>query len=132
MLVSTGILIGAATFAGYALVTNKILEKKLDRYKLVIDPATSKIYIKCSARGIPYENFKVYTRIEHSQVYLFTKGAAVTENNDAVKVEHKYLLKNVPMKDLQQMTWSINADAELVVEIPLSDVSRKMHIKRIT
>lgn len=131
MLISTGILAGTAVFAACVLATDKMVKKKLDGYKLVVDPATGKAYIKCSARDIPLEKFKVYTRIEHSQIYLYTKGAAVTVNNDIVKVEHKYLLKNVPASDLQQMTWSINSAQELVVEIPLSDVNRKVAIRRV-
>lgn len=131
MLISTGILAGTAVFAACVLATDKMVKKKLDGYKLVVDPTAGKVYIKCSARDIPLENFKVYTRIEHSQIYLYTKGVAVTENNDIVKVEHKYLLKNVPASDLQQMTWSINSAQELVVEIPLSDVNRKVAIRRV-
>lgn len=79
--------------------------------------------------GIRLENFKV--------VKLSQEVVRMAENspellNAVYKEVSEKLGMDTAMKDLQQMTWSINADAELVVEIPLSDVSRKMHIKRIT
>lgn len=78
MVISTAVLAGTVAFAGCVFATDRMLTKKLDGYKLIVDSTACKAYIKCSARGIPLENFKIYTRIEHSQIYLYTKGAAVT------------------------------------------------------
>lgn len=131
MLISTSVLIGAATFATYFGVTMLAVDKKLKYYNIVIDPAAKELQIKCNSNKISIENFKVYTRLEHNEVYLYTKGSEVLDTSkDIVSVDHRYCLKNINPDDVCKMTWRIDCD-QLVVTIPLSDLHKKLRVKKL-
>ena len=131
MLISTSVLIGAATFATYFGVTMLAVDKKLKYYNITIDPAAKELQIKCNSNKISLENFKVYTRLEHNEVFLYTKGSEVLEDSkDIVSVDHKYRIKNIVFEDVSRMTWNIEND-KLVVSIPLSVLDKKLSVKKL-
>ncbi len=131
MLISTGILAGAATFAVYFGATMLAIDKKLKYYNIIIDTTNKEIRIKCNAEKISLENFRVYTRLEHGEIYLYTKGSEVLEKSgDIVSVNHKYCLKNINANDASKMTWTVE-EKELVVTIPLSVIDKNIRVRKI-
>lgn len=131
MLISTSILIGATTFATYLGAASIAINKKLNRYNIVIDSTAKELLIKCDARKISVYNFKVYTRLEHGNICLYTKGTEVLpDSKDIVSVEHKYRIKEINFDDVSNMNWLIDGD-ELVVRIPLSVIKKNLSVKKI-
>lgn len=129
--ITDGLLIIAYGVYCSAKVLVKMCDAKLDAYYIYIDFEKRKLFIKCSAQKIPYENFRVYTKYKNKNAYLYIKGAYVNENSkDIITVEHKYLLKKVTQSELMQRICYINECDEFVVEIPLDELNG-VYAKRI-
>ena len=131
MLISTSVLIGAAAFTALFGATSIAIDKKLNYYNIVVDATAKELSIKCGARKISESNFKVYTRLEHGDIYLYTKGSEVlSDSKDVVTVDHKYRIKNINFDDVFNMTWKVDND-ELIVTIPLSIIKKDLSVRKL-
>ena len=131
MTVLKGIMYGLGVCYTAIVTDHYLYEKKCNYYNAIVDTHNNEVIIKCNARGISVENFKVYTRLENGRNYLYIRGAELLDDcKDFAKVKHKYYLGNISAEDLHKTTFSKNED-ELMVKIPLSNIDRKIKVKRV-
>lgn len=127
----TSILVGCAAFVGYASLTMKAIDRKLQKYNINIDAVKENLEIKCAANKISKENFKVYARLENGKQYLYIMGAAISDNNrDVITVKQKYRIDSSGCLNFTGLSWDI-VDEDVVVNIPLKNIDTTLKVKKV-
>lgn len=107
-----------------------LIDWKCDPLSIYVDVAHSKAIVKCDAKSIPCDQFKVYAKAGKKRSYLHIKGATVDGNNKVKTCDHKYVIGNISTEDLNRMTWGVQDDS-VIVEIPISELRKDIYIRRI-
>ena len=119
-----------ALVALFALGTVIVLTNKDD--SVTIDPVKKEIKIRCRAKGIDKNNFKVFASCEKGKTHLHIKGAEVlSDTSDIEIVNRKYLIKSISFDDLKNLSYDINNRNEIIVTIPLSVVDKRIKVKYV-
>lgn len=127
-----GVAGGVAMLVGHIISAATAVKHELKQCSIMIDTVKKELRIKCNAKAISLENFRVYVHMENKQLYLYVRGTEVLESSKEIAtVDHKYRLKNIAPADITKMAWSINNEGELVVTIPLSTIDKNLSVIRI-
>lgn len=126
-----GVMIGAALAEVVIFAMAGITDRDYNHIDIVVDTEKKKAAVKIAAHAIPYENFKVFTRLEKGKVYLYIRGAVVNDNTEIITLSYKFRVKNIDMSDFKNMIWHINEEDDLVVEIPISVLQKGAAIKKV-
>ena len=128
--IAENILIGMFGFVLCAQTCAKLVENKENRENIIIDAENETLTIKCQTNEIPYENFKVYTRVENRKLYLYVKGTAILDDMNIKTVSHKYRIKYIAIEDFKDITWKISNAGKLEISVPITGYADKISVKK--
>lgn len=127
----TGIITGITAVFASAEILSCICEKEEDRRNIYINADSKELVIKCETKGIPYENFEVFSRKEKDKLFLHIKGSAIVGESKAIKVcNEKYKLKGVFESEISTIQSFIESN-EFIVKISLESLDKKIKVKHI-
>ena len=109
----------------------KNAEHKENKENIIIDAENETLTIKCKTNDIPYEDLRVYTRIENRKLYLYVKGAAVSEDMVIKTVLHKYRIKHIAVAEFKGLSWNMDDDHKLRIVVPIAGYADKISVKKI-
>lgn len=129
--IAEDILIGMFGFVLCVEACAKIVEHKENKENIIIDGENETLIIKCNTNEIPYENFKVYTRVENKKLHLYIKGATVSDDMVIKGVSHKYRIKHIAPQDFKNLSWEIDDKNKLKVKISINGYADKISVKKV-
>lgn len=128
--IAENILMGMFGFVLCAETCVKLAEHKENKDNIVIDAENETLTIKCKTNDVPYENFKVYTRVKNKKLYLYVKGAAISDDMNIKTVSHKYRIKYIAIEDFKDITWKIGNTGKLEISVPITEYADKISVKK--
>lgn len=130
--IAEGLVAGLFGFALCVDTCAMLAEHKENKENIIVDAQSETLVIKCKTKEIPLENFKVYTRMENKKLYLYVKGATVSDDMNIKTVSHKYRIKHIAIEDFKDITWKIGNNDKLEISVPVTGYADKISVKRVS
>lgn len=109
----------------------KLVEHRENKENIVIDAESETLTIKCQTNEIPYENFKVYTRVENKKLYLYVKGTTISDDMAIKTIFHKYRINHIAIEEFKNITWKIGNNGKLEISVSIIGYADKISVKKI-